>query len=104
MQLMAEKGIDISTHQAQMIDGNLIAQSALVLCMEMGHVEALKIEFPDYQDRIFALSEMVGKPYSIPDPYGGSVDGYRRMIADVERLISEGFSRIVALAERNAAK
>ncbi len=101
-QLMADRGIDIGQHHAQMIDADLMAQSDLILCMETGHVEALKIEFPHFQNRIFMLSEMVGKPYNIADPYGGPLAGYKRMVTDVEELIETGFARIVALAEKNA--
>lgn len=103
-QLMADRGIDISGHRANMIDAALMAQSDLILCMETGHVEALKIEFPHFQNHIFTLSEMVDKPYNIPDPYGGPLEGYQRMVTDVERLIEAGFRRIVFLAEENARK
>ncbi len=87
-----------------MIDTALMAQSDLILCMETGHVEALKIEFPHFKNRIFTLSEMVDKPYNIPDPYGGPLEGYQRMVTDVERLVEAGFRRIVSLAEENAGK
>ncbi|MCL4261822.1 MAG: hypothetical protein KJ069_01335 [Anaerolineae bacterium] len=103
-QLMADRGIDISRHRANMIDTALMAQSDLILCMETGHVEALKIEFPHFKNRIFTLSEMVDKPYNIPDPYGGPLEGYQRMVTDVERLVEAGFRRIVSLAEENAGK
>jgi len=103
-QLMADRGIDISRHRAKMIDEELLAQADLVLCMETGHVEALKIEFPHFRDRIFTLSEMSDKPYSIADPYGGLLEDYQRMVAEVEALIDAGFGRMVALAEENAGK
>lgn len=104
VQLMAARGIDIRQHRANMIDDAFMAQADLILCMETGHVEALKIEFPQFQERIFTLSEMADKPYSIPDPYGGPIGDYRRMIADVEKLIEAGFEQIVALAKENASK
>lgn len=102
--LMAEQGIDISQHQAQMVNAALMAQADLILCMETGHVEALQIEFPQQRDRIFTLSEMANKPYSIPDPYGSPLEAYQEMVEEVTRLINVGFTRIVALAEENARK
>lgn len=87
-----------------MIDEESLAQADLVLCMETGHVEALKIEFPQFRDRIFTLSEMVDKPTNIADPYGGPLEDYQRMVAEVEALIDAGFGRMVALAEENAGK
>jgi len=104
VQLLAEKGIDIRQHYAVMITEALLAQADLVLCMEVGHVEALRFEFPRYRNRVFTFSEMVGKPYSIPDPYGGPLKEYQQMLDEVEELITKGFERIVTLAEANAAQ
>ena len=101
IQLMAEQGIDISHHHAKMINEAMIAQSDLVLCMELGHVEALQIEFNAYKNKIFALSEMAGKKYSVKDPYGNPIDDYRDMVAEVTRFLDAGFERIIALAEAN---
>lgn len=102
IQLMAEQGLDISHHVARMVDADMMAQADLVLCMELGHVEALQIEFPQYHGHIYLLSEMVGKQYSIPDPYGGVMNDYQEMVTEVTSLLHGGFDRIVALAEANA--
>jgi protein-tyrosine-phosphatase len=99
IQLMAERGIDIRKHVARTVNEQMVAEADLVLCMELGHAEALKIEFPRHRDRIFLLSEMVSKRYSIPDPYGGPLKNYQEMVAEVTRLLDGGFTRIVALAE-----
>jgi len=104
IQLMAEQGIDISQNYAQMVTADLMAQADLILCMETGHVEALQIEFPQYRDRIFTLSEMADKPYSIPDPYGSPLAAYQEMVTEVTRLVNVGFPRIVRLTEENASK
>lgn len=101
IQLMDEQGIDISQHQARMVDEQLIAQADLILCMELGHVEALQVEFPAHRQRIYALSEMIGKRYNIADPYGGNLNDYRVMVEEVTKILDAGFERIVALAEVN---
>lgn len=101
IQIMAEQGIDITGHWAKMINEDLIAQSDLVLCMELGHVEALQIEFNAYKNRIFTLSEMTGNRYSVKDPYGSPIDDYRDMVAEVTRLLDAGLDRIIALTKAN---
>jgi protein-tyrosine-phosphatase len=68
--------------------------------MELGHVEALKVEFPTQADKVFAFSEMVGKRYSIRDPYGGPLSDYERMVAELTNLIDDGLDRIIALASK----
>ncbi len=82
-----------------MVDEAMLREANLVLCMELGHVEALQVEFPDYRDKIFALSEMVGKSYSIEDPYGGSMADYESMVREVTELIDGGWDTIIRLAE-----
>ncbi len=96
--VMAERGIDISNHRARMIDESLLAEADLVLCMETGHVEALRIEFPAYANKIFLLSETVGKRYSVHDPFGEPLEMYQRMAAELSELIDAGLERIIELA------
>ncbi|RMH00795.1 MAG: low molecular weight protein arginine phosphatase [Chloroflexi bacterium] len=104
IQLMAEQGLDISAHQAQMVTAEHLADADLVLCMEVGHAEALKIEFPEYAEKIYLLSEMIGRRFSINDPYGGEIEDYRIMVAELTEIIDEGLDRIIELATRHAVQ
>ena len=97
--VMAEKGLNLQDHSARTVTGKMLAEADLVLCMEVGHVEALRAEFPRYGDRLFLLSEMAGRSYSISDPYGGPLDGYQRMAQEVTGLIDRGLERIISLAQ-----
>ena len=102
IRVMADQGIDIREHQARLVTAEMLEEADLVLCMEQGHAEALRNEFPDTADKIYLLSEMVGRKYSIGDPYGGPLPEYRRMATDVGEIITDGFEQIVELAEKNA--
>jgi len=97
-ELMAEQGLDISNHQARMVDADRLKTADLVLCMEKGHVEALKVEFRQHAHKIHLLSQMAGYRYSISDPYGGPMTAYRDMVREVTRLIEAGLPRIIELA------
>jgi protein-tyrosine-phosphatase len=101
--LMAEQGIDITGHQAQIIELEHMQQSDLILCMESGHVQALKAEFPLYANKVYYFSEMAGQQYSITDPYGGTLNEYRRMTEELTTIIDDGLERIIALATENAS-
>jgi len=100
-EILAEQGLDLSAHQARMIDEHMLAEADLVLCMESGHVEALQTEFPAHAKKLYLLSEMVGRKYSISDPYGQPRDAYERMVKELTGLIDEGLDRIVAIVEAN---
>jgi protein-tyrosine phosphatase len=96
--ILSERGLDISGHTSQVITEDLLQVADLVLCLETGHAEALKAEFPHHAAKIFLLTEMIGHRYSITDPYGGPRFAYERMIDDVTKIVEDGLPRIIELA------
>lgn len=96
--LMVEQGLDIGVHRSQPVAERLLQQANLVLCMETGHVKTLKSTFPTYKHKLFTLKQMVGKQGSVRDPYGGTLQDYEEMVAEVDKLIKQGFPRIKQLA------
>lgn len=102
--VMAERGLDINDHQSQLVEQKHLEMADLVLCMEAGHAEALRIEFPAHKAKIFMFSEMVERRFSINDPYGQSLDAYEEMAQEVIRVIDAGLERIIELAKANAAQ
>lgn len=104
IRVMEAEGIDIRDHQARLVTGEMLADADLVLCMEQGHAEALRAEFPEAAEKVYLLSEMIGRQYSIGDPYGFPLPAYERMASDIAEIIDKGFERIVEVAEANAAR
>ena len=96
-----QMGLDISRHQSRMIDETLLERADLVLCMELGQVEALQVEFPNHADKIHLLSEMAGQQYSVHDPYGEPLVMYQQMADELSLLIDNGLERIIELAGEN---
>jgi protein-tyrosine phosphatase len=102
IQLMAELGLDLTGHRARLIDETVLQTADLVLCMESGHAEALRTEFPSSAAKVYLLSTMVGQDYNIQDPYGLSIEAYRPMVAEITSIIDLGLDRIMELAWQNA--
>jgi protein-tyrosine phosphatase len=103
--LMAERGLDLTTHRARSVNRRWIEQADLVLVMTHSHAEALRLEFPDQADKIHLLSAMEsGQHYDITDPYGGALADYRACVTQLASLVEQGWERIVALAGENAVK
>jgi len=98
VEVLSERGLDISSHRAQMVERDLISQYNLVLTMEQGHKEALQVEFPELSARIFMLSEMLGLKYDIKDPIGGPLYEFEETAKEIERILSGGFEKITRLA------
>lgn len=99
-QVEAEKrGLDLTGHQARMITAEMLEEATLVLCMTRNHVEALRAEFPEMADRIYLLSELIGRRFDISDPYGGPASGYASMARDTEKIVQTGIDRLIAMVD-----
>ena len=95
--VMAERGIDINDHVAHTVTADDMAEADLILVMSREHERALKSTWPQYEWKVYRLSEMVGKRKDVQDPYGGSVREYRACADIIENYIQEGFARIQEL-------
>jgi len=96
-EMMAQRGISISDHRSHDLTPEDVQGADLILTMERGQAEAIRLEFPQHAHKVHLLSEMIGRHYDIRDPYGGSLDEYRQCAGEIERLIEEGYPRIMQL-------
>ncbi len=101
-EILAELGLDISSHRARRVDRAMVEAADLVVCMTASQREALQAEFPDLANRIQLLSAMSGPAYDIADPYGGPRHGYVAMVAEMQLLVVAGGQRMLELASRGA--
>lgn len=103
VQLAGKYGADIEKHRSKRLDEELLVRFDLILGMEMGHKEALQVEFPGLRGRIYSFSEAVdNRYYDIPDPFDnqGHVDNSVGM--DIYKLVTTKHKNIVQLAKRVA--
>jgi protein-tyrosine-phosphatase len=98
LEVMTQRGIDLSHHRARMISDKLLRISNLILVMEPAHHEAITSEFPGVSSRIFLLSEMCGRWQPVLDPVGGTLQDYQNTANELDRLITQGLERIRYLA------
>lgn len=98
------RGLDLSRHRSRPVALPILTQADLVLGMTKSHVEALRVEFPQFTSKIQLLSSLAGPAYDIPDPYGGPKAGYEEMFRELKDLLTRGGEKIAALAEQQAAK
>lgn len=91
--------IDLRTHRAQSIEQiNDLAEYDLILTMERTQCESLRVEFPQLASRIHLLTALVGPPYDVSDPMGGTEEDYQSMIEELRQLIARVLPEIVKLA------
>ena len=88
----------ISEHVSRALKPEMLASADLVLVMERGQQEALRLEFPQAAAKIFLLSELSSRlPYDIPDPALGG-ENPKRLIKEIIALVEKGLPRILELS------
>lgn len=102
--VMARRGIDLSAHRARRVSRELLEGFDLILTMERNQSEALVVEFPEFAERIYMFSEMVGEDWDLFDPIGEPVEAYLAAADAIEEVLDRGLERILALAQEKAAQ
>ncbi len=101
VRVMANRGLDISAHRSKIITSEIINDYDLILVMEAGHKEALRIEFGKAASKVFMLSELSGPAVPIDDPYGASEDRYEKTAKEIEQYIQAGLPKILKLTAKS---
>lgn len=96
--VMQERGVDISDHIAHTINAGDMAEADLILVMSRDHAQMLRNTWPQYDWKVFRLSEMVGKRQDVRDPYGSPIEEYRDCADTIGEYIDRGMERILELA------
>lgn len=91
-------GIDLSAHRTQLVSGSLLRPFNLILVMEGGQKEAIRVEFPDVASRVYLLYEMVGQIRSVGDPIGGTTRDFEETAHEIDYLLTRGLENIIRLA------
>lgn len=89
--VLEEKGIVIQ-HQAQSVTPELIDWADLVLTMTKQHEQILQARFPEQEGKIVALKAYVTDEETnldVTDPFGGSVEVYRKTRDELEELLKK---------------
>ena len=100
VEVMAKRGIDISSHRSHRLTQKEIEDADLVVVMTQGQKEVLSLEFPEERNKIHLLSELAGQNYDIEDPYGTeSLELYQKCADQIEELLREAYERLIELLE-----
>ena len=88
--VMDEKGIDYSGHQAKMINQHLVQESRLLLVMTKSHKDYLITKFSNMADKVMLLREYaIDDQKDIIDPIGLGKDAYRQAFQEIEICVKE---------------
>ncbi|QQY79189.1 protein-tyrosine phosphatase [Keratinibaculum paraultunense] len=90
VEVLKEEGIDISNHKANIIYEDLVEDADLILTMTKSHKETLLSKYDFLKGKVFTLKEYAyGIEEDVLDPFGKSVDVYRKTKEDIKKALEE---------------
>lgn len=98
VQVMHDYGLDITAHRSHELNVIDVKNANLILTMTAAQQEVIQVEFPEYRDKVYMLSEVLEQQYDIQDPYGLELDAYRYAAEEIKSIIKEGYDNIITLA------
>jgi protein-tyrosine phosphatase len=90
LELMQERGIDISDHRARNLATWMVNETDLILTMDQYQKRFIEFKYPAAKGKVMRLGE--GGNYDIPDPYKQGVPAFRHAC----HLIATGVDRVAA--------
>lgn len=88
LDVMAEKGLDLSEHRSRSLTAEMVAEADLVLTMTRGHRDLIIQRWPQFAPKVHTLwYHARGEERDVVDPFGGTVEEYRQVAEEIEGLL-----------------
>lgn len=97
VEVMRERGIDISAHRGRQVDEAVLVEHGIVLVMERAQANWILSRFPIARGRVFLFGHWQdGK--DVPDPYGHTRPAFEEVLRHVEAYSEDWLKKIEILA------
>lgn len=90
--IMKERGIDLTQHRATNIANSKIKEMDLILCATVSHKYNVIQMYPELKEKVFTIKEYVDGPskdMDIKDPWGYDIVIYRNCAQELENYIDK---------------
>ncbi len=94
VELMRERGVDITSHRARQLNPDLVRAADLILVMELGHKKAIDEMDPAARGKVHRLGEWQDR--EISDPYRQSKTVYAEALKNIEDSVADWVERLTA--------
>ena len=92
IELMRERGIDITSHRAQQLHPDMVKAADLILVMEHGHKQAIDAMDQAARGKVQRLGEW--QDMEIGDPYRQSKEVFAEALQDIEDGVADWVERL----------
>jgi protein-tyrosine-phosphatase len=86
-----ELGVDLSAHHSQPLTAELVESADMIVVMTAEHRFYILDDFPEVGNRVFLIKSFGTSkvPADVSDPYGGSLNTYKRIRDEIDRALSD---------------
>lgn len=96
VEAMEDIGIDISNHQSNQVNNELLEGADLVLVMSNRHKKYLLSQYPIVKDKVFLLNEYAfGTLTHIEDPFGSPLRYYEKSRDEIYKAVEEIVEKLI---------
>ena len=100
--VMDEKNVDYFGHIPKMVDDSLLSSSDIVIVMAAGHLNYIRMMYPEYADRTYLISSYAqGLDKDVPDPIGCGKDVYVRVFEEIAGYLEKIMEKITNGTKNN---
>jgi protein-tyrosine-phosphatase len=91
IEALLEIGMDLSGHKSQPVTAELVKNSDMIVVMTESHRAGILDQFPEVEPKVFLIKSFGSSkvPADISDPYGGSLNVYRKTRDEIDRALSD---------------
>ena len=88
---LKELEIDIESDESQPLTAGLVQEADLIVTMTANHRFEILQDFPEVGNRVFLIKSFGTSkvPADISDPFGGSLNVYRKIRDEIDRALSD---------------
>ena len=97
--LMKERGVDITAHRARQLHPDMVAAADLILVMEAAHKTSIDTAEPTARGKVHRLCEWQDK--DIDDPYRQSKAAFADALKDIEIGVADWVERLTQMDGKN---
>ena len=106
LEVARENGLDLESFTTRRLTSELLERADLVLVMEPGHRSGVLGLSPVADTKTKLLGELAGfkgPDAVVADPFGGTLDSYRRTYQKIEKFVREGFPKMTSPSPEECA-
>lgn len=95
IEVLKEMDIDLRDHRSAILDKKMVDDADIILTMTSEHLQAVLQRYPQAVEKIYTLGNYSRVGGDILDPFGGSIEEYRRSVDQISTMVNFLVDRLI---------